>query len=173
MIKASKNFKNVSYTCASRHELAQICHKYYGLFPTNKFEIPAEAVTLSDYQEGMECSSVAMACEKFNKDSLILNKVKVYGTTYKPGKAVVLKKESIGELSVGLIKIMVFFENKLYFLCKCLQMMQSNHNFYLSQGVTAENVWVLQDQLLDYYPLTCYGSPPNLRLVLHHFISEK
>ena len=173
VIKSSKNFKNVTKTAATRHEMAQICHRYYGLFPTNKYEIPSDAVMLSDYREGVDYPNVADACNKFSSESLLMNKVKVFGTTYSPGKAVVMNKDNFGELSVGLIKIIILSDNKVYFLCKTVKIFQDRHNFYIFKEVISENVWLAQDDLLDYYPLTCYGSASNMRLVLHHFVSER
>ena len=174
VVKGAKNFINVSKTCALRHELSQVCHRYYGLFPTNKFKIPPGALSLGECELNEEGSLlIKITSEKFDKNSLILEEVKVHGTSYVMGNVVVLKKENAGELEVGLIQIMVHSENKLHFLVKTHIARQNKFNLYISQSSQSERLWVQLEDLLDYYPLTCLGSSGSFRFVLPHFISEK
>ena len=46
-IRTSKNFINVSKTCASRHQMAQISYTYSGLFP-RMLDIPASALKIKE-----------------------------------------------------------------------------------------------------------------------------
>ena len=73
VIKASKNFKNAPKTCASRHQLAQVSYRFYGLFPISKFDIPANSLSLSDTILISEKDAYLMkASEILDEDSLIL-----------------------------------------------------------------------------------------------------
>ena len=74
VVKGAKNFINVGKTCALRHELSQVCHRFYGLFPNNKFNIPPGALSLADYCESNEegSSLIKITSEKFDKESLVL-----------------------------------------------------------------------------------------------------
>ena len=117
VLRASMNFKNVAKSCASRHELAQVCHRYYGLFPVNKFDIPANSAPLESYLHTTSDSFVHQAAQYLQKDCLILRNMKIFGTLYSPGAIVVMKKESFGVLKVGLVKIIAFKNNEALFGC--------------------------------------------------------
>ena len=173
VVKSSKNLINVAKTCATRHELSQVCHKYTGLFPTNKLEIPPQAVSLDACRDDSENPVLIEARSKFAGDSLILNKVKVFGTCYTLGSAVFLRKQYFGEYQVGVIKGIILFQNGLFFLCRVALVAQNEHNIYQSTHIESENVWVQLEKLLDYYPVTTVGSQTSFKLLMHHFVSEK
>ena len=171
VIKASKNFRNVPKTCASRHELAQVCYRYYGLFPTNKFDIPAKSVSLAHYSDTSNDIFVKSASQVLQGDSLILNNVKIHGTLYSPGMIVVMKKEALGVLKVGLIRIIAFQEGKICFGCSTFLAMQSRYNFYVTREEISMFETINYDDLQDYYPLTRIGTTSAFRFALHHYIS--
>ena len=172
VIKASKNFKNVSKTCASRHELAQVCYRYYGLFPVNKFDIPSNSVSLTEHRDSSTDIHIRQASQVLRSDSLILTNVKIHGTVYSPGMIVVMKKESLGVLKVGLIRIIAFQDDLVYFVCSTFIAMQSRYNFYVTRGEQAPSEIISYDDLQDYYPLLRIGTTTDFRFALHHYISS-
>ena len=48
ILRNVKNFRNVAYTCATRHQLATISYFYYGLFNKSKFEIPDNTINVKE-----------------------------------------------------------------------------------------------------------------------------
>ena len=170
VIKASKNFKNVAKTCASRHELAQVCYRYYGLFPT-KLDIPAVSVSLQDHEGSSQDLYIRNAKHVLYRDSLILKSVKIYGTLYKPGMIVVMKKQSLGVLKVGLIRIIGFQNDQILFGCSSFIAKQSRYNYYVSTEDQDVFEFISYDNLQDYYPLLRIGTTSAFRFSLHHFIS--
>ena len=172
VLRASKNFKNVAKTCASRHELAQVCHRYYGLFPVNKFDIPAKSAPLESYLHTSSDSFVHQAAQHLQKDCLILRNMKIFGTLYSPGAIIVMKKESLGVLKVGLVKIIAFQNNQALFGCSTYIAKQSRYNFYVTTDELEEFEIISYDELQDYYPLLRIGSPSGFKFPLHHYISS-
>ena len=160
VVRSSKNFKNPSKTCAVRHELSQVSHRYYGLFPIDKYEVPGNSSILTDYlQEDSDNILVHKALEKFDGHSLVLERIKVHGTLYSIGSIVVLDKECHGELVVGVVKMMIFSNNRLVLYCSSFEVMQNRHNIYMTQRLLNENVWIPIEKLKDYHPLTAIGLP--------------
>ena len=123
IIRASKNFKNVSKTCASRHELAQICYRYYGLFPTNKFDIPPNSVCLEDHVDFSTDVHIKQVALILPKQSLILKSLKIRGTLYTPGMVAVIEKISQGVSKVGIIRLIVLNGEDVFFGCSTFQAM--------------------------------------------------
>ena len=128
---------------------------------------------MAEHRESGENALVDKALEKFNCESLLVESVKVYGTSYKLGNVVVLDKKQFGELFLGVIKLMVFSNKKLQLYCSSIRALQSRHNFYMTQEPSNENIWITLENIKDYYPLTLIGKPNSFRISLHHFISKK
>ena len=173
VIKASKNFKNAPKTCASRHELAQVSYRFYGLFPISKFDIPANSLSLRDTILISEKDAYLMkASEILDEDSLILTQIKIFGTLYSPGMVLVMKKESYGVLKVGIIRIISFKGGRVTFGCSKFTAMQSRNNFYVSTENLSSFEFISYDALEDYYPLQRIGDLNKFRFSLHHYISS-
>ena len=171
VIRASKNFKNVTKTISSRHKLAQVCYRYYGLFPTNKYDIPADSYKLGHYIQFSSDIYIQKASKVLISDSLIVKSVKIHGTLYSPGMIVMMKKESFGVLKVGMIRIIAFQESQIWFGCSTYSASQSRYNSYVTTEELSDFETICYDNLQDYYPLLRYGTISGFRFVLHHFIS--
>ena len=173
LIKASKNFKNAPKTCAFRHELAQVSYRFYGLFPINKFDIPANSLSLRDTLSTSDGDNYLMkASEVLDGDGLILTNIKIFGTLYSPGMLVVMEKESFGVLKVGIIRIIAFQGGRVIFGCSKFTAMQSRNNFYVTTENLCKFEFISCDDLQDYYPLIRIGDLNMFRFCLHHYISS-
>ena len=172
VIKASKNFKNVGKTCAQRHQLAQISYAFTGLFPRSKFEIPDNAV----YARSMQFQTSDKFLERYlssvNSNSLILTKVKIFGTQYSPGNILILKKELTGTLEVGLLKTISFYQDKVNFGIESFLVQLNKYNYYVTIEQLSNFEKVDYQSLLDYYPLQRHGTLDSFSFSLHHFVSE-
>ena len=163
VLRASKNFKNVSKTCATR---------YYGLFPVNKFEFPANSAPLDSHVNTSSDTYIGEASLLLDKDSLILTSLKIYGTLYRPGSIILMKKESLGVLKIGLVRIIAYESNRIFFGCSTYIAMQSRYNFYVTTEELKSFEIISYDNLQDYYPLMKIGTTSGFKFSLHHFISS-
>ena len=171
-IRASKNFKNVAKTMASRHELAQVCHRYYGLFPVNKFDFPANSAPLYSYISSSSDIFIQKVAQVLQGESLILTNVKIHSTLYSPGMILVMRKQSLGVLKVGLVRIIVLQNNQVFFGCSTYTAMQSRYNYYVTTADLEAFEIISYDKLQDYHPLLKIGTMAGFRFPLHHFISS-
>ena len=174
VIKNSKNFRNMAKTCATRHELAQLCYRFQGLFPTRKLEIPPNAVTVVEDQD---CGPNVLkdAMEHFGSESLVMKEGKIFGTQYKPGSLLVLGKEDFGELDVGLVHCIVVSKGKPVFHCSTFKAFQNQHNYYVATTKIKDSRWILLKEVFDYYPLTKIRTKDSSNFFmfnLHHYVSE-
>ena len=173
VVKAAKNFKNVTKTCAQRHQLAQISYQYLGLFPRSKFEIPDNSVTV----EGMKATTsdpfLKLYLRKLNLNALVLKNIKIYGTLYIIGNVLVLMKLSPGTLKVGLIKAISFHEEEVNFGVTTFVALQNRYNFYVTTEKMSDFETLNYKDLQDYYPLQRYGALDAFSFPLHHYVSEK
>ena len=172
VLRASKNFKNVAKTCAARHELAQVCHRYYGLFPVNKLDIPANSAPLESYLSTTSDLHIHQAAQFLQKDCLILRNFKIFGTLYSPGTIVIMKKESLGVLKIGLVRVIGYQNNQVLFGCSTFIAMQSRYNYYVTTEELDTFEIISYDELQDYYPLFRIGSTSGFKFSLHHYISS-
>ena len=172
VIRSSKNFKNVAKTCASRHELAQVCHRYYGLFPISKLDFPANSAPLDSYISSSSNIYIHQAAQVLHRECLILTNVKIHGTLYNPGMIVVMKKQSLGVLKVGLVRIIALQNKQVFFGCSTYIAMQSRYNYYVTTKDLEAFEIVSGDKLQDYHPLLKIGTMSGFRFPLHHFISS-
>ena len=174
IIRASKNFKNPPKTCATRHEMAQLCFRFHGLFPKRSIEIPPGAVAIDLHEDIEENSILSSAKEHFGEESLVVKEVKVFGTSYIPGTLIVLEKKDFGELDVGLVHRIIISNVKPIFYCSIYKAYQNKFNQYVATLKLHVGKWVHLKELQDYYPLTKIRTDNSslFKFNLHHFVSE-
>ena len=172
VIKASKNFRNVAKTCARRHQMAQISYAYAGLFPRTKHEIPDDAVHAESMKSQTSDKFLQRYLNSLNSKSLILKKVKVFGTLYSPGNILILKKELPGTLEVGLLRTISFYEEQVNFGIETFLVQLNKFNIFVTVEKLSEFQKVDYKNLHDYYPLQRHGTMDSFSFSLHHFISE-
>ena len=172
IIKASKNFNNVALTCASRHALTQVYYRYYGLYPVSKFDIPANSNSLADQLKFTNDIYIRQASLELPNHALILTSLKILGTLYSPGMVLVVNKKSAGEVKVGIIRLIAFNDEKVFFGFSTFLARQSRYSFYVSiEDMDCFEIKSYED-LQDYYPLTRLGSTSSFRFALHNIISS-
>ena len=173
VIKASKNFKNVTKTCAERHQMAQVSYAYTGLFPRSKFDIPDDAVNVRVMKISSSDPFLLKFLESLNTNALVLKKIKIYGTLYIPGNVLVLEKVSPGTLKAGVIRAISFNNDVVCFGVSSFIVQQNRYNFYVTTQKVSEFEKVKYEDLQDYYPLQKFGNLDAFSTSLHHYISEK
>ena len=169
-LRTSKNFVNVSKTCATRHQMAQISFSYYGLFPS-KFEIPSNALVNRELMKISTDDYLKKFLAKIHPDALIPTHIKIFGTKYEAGMIVVLKKEKFGEMLVGLLRAIAFINGTVFFGCRSFEVKQSRNGFYVSTRSCSDLEIVDVGELADHHPLHRLGTPENFVVALHHYVS--
>ena len=173
VIRAAKNFKNVPLTCATRHQLAQVSYRYFGLFNNNKFEIPDTSPNALEVSAVTGDPLMKNYFSALNPKSLIPKYVKIHGTRYEAGKVLILNKMNHGHLKIGLIRSISFIETKVNFLVRTFEANQSKFGFYVTTKSFSEDESVVFENLADYYPVEMVGTIRSFSFILHHFVSDK
>ena len=169
VLRTAKNFKNVAYTCATRHQMALISHHYHGLFSRSKFVLPDDAPTTKDVLCIVKDNSLKVFYSKLGSNALVLKKVKIYGTMYACGKVVVIENLKHGLLKVGMIRAMCF-DDDVQFLVTSYNARQSRFGYYVTTEVVVKDESIAYLSLYDYYPLDVTGVSGCYTFSLHHFI---
>ena len=89
-IRTAKCFRNVTKTCAVRHQRAQISYSYSGLFPPT-IQLPSSSPTLDSVDELTVNQEMVDIRSRFPNDSLVPHSVRIHSTEYKPGQVLVLR----------------------------------------------------------------------------------
>ena len=84
----------------------------------------------------------------------------------------VIEKRAFGVLKVGILRVIAFQDEQVFFGFSTLMAIQSRYNFYVSTEDLDKFETKLFDELDDYYPLTRIGSTSSFRFALHHYISS-
>ena len=173
IIRTSKNFKNVTKTCASRHQMALLSHHYLGLFPP-KFEIPSDALLCKEMKQYTEDKELLLFLNCVDPSSLIPTSVKVFGTKYEPGAVVVLGHYTYGEMLVGLIKYLAFYKDKFVLGCSPFKMKLNKIGHYVADCGSSRNLVknLKYEDLADHQPLFRYGTSKTFEIIPHHFVSS-
>ena len=173
VIRTAKNFKNPPKTCASRHQLAQISYAYHGLFPTNKLEMPEDTINVFQVKANSNDDFQRRFLSTLDPSAQYPAKVTVLGTSYQPGMILVLKKEVLGELKVGLLKAIAVHDTKIIFGCSSFLCTQSKFGYYVTTKSLSNFELTSYSELWDYHPLHRIGSLQSFIFQLHHFVSQK
>ena len=171
-IRTSKNFINVSKTCASRHQMAQISYAYSGLFP-RMLDIPASALKIKEMKLINPDPFLKMFMSKLSQNALVPAKIKVFGTNYEPGAVLVLAKTGFGEIMrVGVLRAIAVENDQVVFGYTCLEAQQSKHGFYVTTKQLSNFEMCKISELADHQPLQKIGPAESFRFCLHHYISN-
>lgn len=171
-VRTSKNFINPSKTCASRHQMAQITYAYTGLFPP-KFDVPHEAASISELKVMKnDVRDEFVRNLSIGEDALLPTNVTVFGTKYEAGMVLVLDKRSFGELTVGLLKVIAYWKEQVYFGCTVFEAVQSKLGFYVTSKKIKNLEVVNHSKLADHHPLHRIGTAERFSFSLHHFVSQ-
>ena len=172
VLRNSKNFRNVSLTCAKRHQMAQISYMYEGLFPHSKFGMPADSPLATDVVEVQSDPNIRRFYLSLGEKAVIPKKIFIYGTEYGIGQTLILKKMSLGVLTVGVIKAIGFANDEVSFNVSSYVASQSKLGYYVSSKLISLDETVKYSSLWDYYPLHRVGSSSKFTFSLHHFVSS-
>ena len=171
VLKTAKNFKNVALTCATRHQMVQISYYYYGMFSRSKYEIPDEALNVCDVKKITNEPLLKDYYTGLSPECTIPKKIKIFGTNYEVGKVLVLEKECLGKLKVGIIRAISFWK-EANFLVTTFEAHQNKFGYYVTTAFLSHSESISFSHLADYHPLEMIGSLSSFSFILHHFITK-
>ena len=171
VMRSSKNFINAPFTCANRHQMAQISYAYNGLFSSSPIEIPDDSVSVSDILRINNETEMKNYYLGLNRQALVPKPLLIFGTKFQTGNVIIIKKESFGSLKVGMIRSMSFCDNEVNFAVATFIANQSKHGFYVTTKALSSCERVDFQSLLDYHPLEMIGSSKSFLFTLHHYVS--
>ena len=164
---------NVSKTCASRHQMAQISYSYSGLFP-RKLNIPAEALKVKEMKHVNPNPLIKLFMSKLDQNDLVPTKITVFGTIYEPGMVLVKAVAGFGEkMIVGILQAIAVQKGEVVFACVSFEAQRSSYGFYVTTKQVAELEVVKHSDLADPHPLKRIGPPEAFRFCFHHYISAR
>ena len=165
----SKNFINISLTLANRQQLRMASVLYNGMFKTDDFQVPVH---------------VKKKCELSNTESDLYLKSHMIDTDlactqiewrerdFKVNDVVIIRRQDLIEMTVGVIKSIVIRHHKEVFLLvnKFKAVQDANLTFKAGNCSDGWSFINIKD-LVDTYCLMKRGRDYNFLLILHHHIS--
>ena len=133
--------------------------------------MPENALYKNEMLQVSSDSFMVEFLRKFQENTVVPKKIKIWGTNYEPGMLVVIRKELFGELTVGLLKALAVTDNKVVFGCETFLANQASYNYYVSVKKIKSMEIVDVENLSDHHPLLRVGTSTNFSFALHHFIS--
>lgn len=116
--RVSKNFINVEYTCAMRHQL-NLAFKATGhLFPEGCIETDAEVFSIDSYQGELKKFLGSMSVTQ--KSCRTCKSIDVDGISYTVGSLLLLKSNGI-DIDCGRIRVIVCTDNEVQFVLDCIK----------------------------------------------------
>ena len=152
--------------------MSQISNFYDGLFPRSKFDLPADAPNVEDVRHLTRDPGILKFYTFMGQNAVIPKTVSVYGTDYRKGQILLLGKQSLGVLKVGIVRAIGYCGNEVSFGLSTYEAKQSKYGYYVSTKSHFQDEVVKLSDLWDYHPLELIGSESCFIFVLHHFISE-
>ena len=171
-IRTSKNFINVTKTCSSRHQLAQVSYMYNGLFP-KKLKLPPSSPSKKEALLVTSDLSLTAFLSDFD-EAIVPHHVEIYGTLYEAGMILILSKAIVGQsLTVGLLKYIAVVNGDVVFGCQSFKAEQSSFGYYVTTKSLNNLVSIKQADLVDVVPLVRIGPPSAFYFCLHHYVSVR
>ena len=154
--------------------MSQISNFYDGLFPRSKFDLPADAPNVEDVRHLTRDPSILKFYTFMGQTAVIPKTVTVYGTEYRKGHILILGKQSLGVLKVGIVRAIGYSKNEVSFGLSTYKAKQSKYGYYVSTKSKShlQDEVVKHSELWDYHPLELIGSESCFIFILHHFVSE-
>ena len=170
IVESAKNFKNISWTVSERQQMRMPSIYYEGMFSTCQFVVPEKACYKKDLN--LKTPFMLKLNEFMTGDDHVCSEIQIDGLKYKNGDLVVTDILEGGDtLKVGLIKIILIKDGKVFFVVKQFVAEKENLGYYESKYLETDFVFRNADTLADSKPLVMRGTETKFHFVLHHHIS--
>ena len=168
--ESAKNFINISWTVSNRHQMRMASIYYRGMFETKQFILPEKTSKKEDIQKKGDFWDKIK--EFMGDDDLLCNEIIVNDQKYETGDLTVMEILNGGNaLKVGLLKLILVREAKVFFINKQYFAVKNYLGYYETNYVETEAVLKNSSTLADFKPLIMRGTPSKFLFVLHHHVS--
>ena len=172
IVEHSKNVKNIGFTVSNRHQLRMSSRYYSGLYETEEYQIPLHVFSCSDIRSSKKSEEQKFLNFALESD-LICREMTFRNRRYKKSQLLMINKTAVNEGTVGLIKLFLVREGKVFIIVQTFDVVKNRFNIYESiEGVKEAQIIKFED-LDDTYPLYRIGNDNYFRLVLHHHVSPR
>ena len=143
---------------------------YRGMFETKQFRLPEKTSSKKDLQKKGDFWDKIK--EFMGDDDLLCNEIFVNDQKYQTGDLTVMEILNGGNaLKVGLLKLILIRESKVFFVNKQYFAVKNYLGYYETNYVETEAVLKNSSTLADFKPLIMRGTPSKFLFVLHHHVS--
>jgi hypothetical protein len=168
--ESAKNFKNISWTVSERQQMRMASIFYEGMYSNCQFVVPEQASYKKDLN--LKTPFLVKLNEFMTRDDHICSDIQVDGIKYQTGALLVTEVLDGGDsLKVGLLKIVLIKDGKVFFVVKQFVAEKKHLGYYESKHVDTEFLFRNADTLADSKPLIMRGTETKFQFVLHHHIS--
>ena len=168
--ESSKNFINITHTVCTRQQL-RMCSTYYnGIFESNYLKLPTNVKRKVDLtnSEGDQKLKLFLS----SPGDLICTEIEYKSRKYKVGDIVVIDRDDLITMDVGLVKSILVRRSEVFFIVKKYKAeMQSQLHLFICSATNNDFVTVSVKNLKDTYPLMKRGTEEKFVLIQHHHIS--
>ena len=168
--EASKNFKNISLTLATRQQLRLSSVYYHGMFDTDELVISDKVMYKKDLGGSTELEKSMMPF--VSDDDFICGEVVFRNQVYNKGDLVVMKVFNQDELKVGLVICILVRNNTVFFVVKEFLAKRNWLRFFKGYSENAVMSIIDAKHLGDYKPLNYQGTASHPYFCLHHHVSH-
>lgn len=167
------NFRNIAYTLAFRHQLAQ-CSQWW---TKPAFKQSLVIGTGNETQLFLVHNGDKIPSHFVDRDAdvFVANWIEVYGTLYKPGMTLIADINEHGEPSFVSIEKIVVMDRKAYLLCQKFKLVQFEEHLNCYTVTSDDNQAIsclTPEDLFDYHPVfsgTCYNPSCHfVHILLRH-----
>ena len=168
--ESAKNFKNISWTVASRQQMRMASVYYQGMFDTKPFAVAEKASYKKDLKQ--KGSFWDMIRNMMDDEDLVCGEILIQGVKYQNGDLVVHEVDESGDvLKVGVIKSILVKKNEVFLVNHQYEAVKNNLGIFESRNRDSEYALKAHSMLADIKPLIMRGTAVKFQFVLHHYIS--
>ena len=169
--EASKNFKKISLTLATRQQLRFSSVYYHGMFNTEEQLVISDKVMYKkDLGRSTELEKSMMPF--VNDDDFICGQVVFRNQVYNKGNFVEMQVLKQDELKVGLVICMLVRNNTVFFVVKEFLAKRNWLRYFKGYYENALLSFIDAKHLGDYKPLNYQGTASHPYFCLHHHVSH-
>ena len=166
--EASKNFINISHTISNRQQMRSCSTYYHGMFTCVKFKLPADIKTINEMTDS---ESETMKQFTNSPKDLFCSEIEFKCRKYKIGDVVVLNRNDLTRMEVGLIKAFLVKKESVFVIGRRYNVEQNALNVFESKDLDSALFATDMENLQDSYPLFKRGTELKFILKQHHHVS--
>ena len=165
---SSKNFKNISKTVSTRQQLRMASTYFHGMFNFEDYILPVDVKQKSELSNtGLEGNLRTFIGDK----DLVSSEITWRERLYRKDMVVVIARQDLLEMKVGVIKAVVVRNDKVSLLVRRATVILTKSQVFETDVVEDTLVVINIEDLQDTYPLFRRGNDEKYFVIPHHHVS--